>query len=360
MTDKVIATTGLFEQRARNFAASFLFVTCAFLIYRFSPHSAGLRQHWNEIIQASGTDILTSGYVAYSLLLLLFYFTEKAPRDSKSIAALRAVRTLVMSPVRAFREGLPYADRLGLLTMLLKGFFAPLMTLSLFDFSTNMVANGAYLFSHLSAVQTDFLSVFNGHGFWFLFQLILFLDVLFFTVSYLVEHPVLKNEIRSVDPTWLGWAVALACYSPFNSVTAQILGGHVADFPQFEHPVVHITVNMLLLILMTIYTSASVALNLKASNLTHRGIIRQGPYRYVRHPAYICKNLAWWLGTLPAFLAAWQRSAWDAVLVVAAAGAWSAVYILRALTEEDHLSKVDGEYDAYCQQVRYRFVPGVY
>ena len=359
MADTVIARRLLFGQRAKNFSASFLFVTCSFLIYRFSPHSAGLRQIWNEGIRV-GTDVLTGGYVAYSLLLLVFYLTEQLPKESKSIGALRALRAVVASPVITVREGLPYQDRLGLLTILLKGFFAPLMVLSLFDFTGNMVANGAYVINHVSIIRTDFLRVFNSHGYWFLFQLILFLDVVFFTVGYLVEHPGLKNEIRSVDPTLLGWAVALVCYPPFNGVVVQILGWRSAEFPHFDHPVVHVAIGASLLFLMAIYASASVALNLKASNLTHRGIISHGPYRFVRHPAYMCKNLAWWLGATPAILEAWERSAWSAVVVAGSVGAWTAVYALRALTEEDHLNKVDGEYDAYCRKVPYRFVPGVY
>ncbi len=292
MADTVIARRLLLGQRAKNFSASFLFVTCSFLIYRFSPHSAGLRQIWNEGIRISGTDVLTGGYVAYSLLLLVFYLTEQLPKESKSIGALRALRAVVASPVITVREGLPYQDRLGLLTILLKGFFAPLMVLSLFDFTGNMVANGAYVINHVSIIRTDFLRVFNSHGYWFLFQLILFLDVVFFTVGYLVEHPGLKNEIRSVDPTLLGWAVALVCYPPFNGVVVQILGWRSAEFPHFDHPVVHVAIGASLLFLMAIYASASVALNLKASNLTHRGIISHGPYRFVRHPAYMCKNLA--------------------------------------------------------------------
>lgn len=39
---------------------------------------------------------------------------------------------------------------------------------------------------------------------------------------------------------------------------------------------------------------------------------------------------------------------------------WSVIYYLRAVTEEDHLRKVDGEYDAYCEKVRYRFIPRIY
>ena len=353
--------TWAFGQRARNFAASFFFITCAFLAYRYSPHSAELRRIWNDALEVSGTQVLTTGYVAYSLLLLIFYFAERAPRESKSIAALRAMHALLSTPARTIRDGLPRGDRLGLLTILLKGFFAPLMVLSLFDFTGTMIANGAYVVAHRTYLRSDFLLIFNSHGFWFLFQLILFLDVLFFTIGYLVEHPALKNEIRSVDPTWLGWAVALACYPPFNGIVTRMLGWSATDFPQFGNPVVHVAVSSLLLFLMAIYASASVALNLKASNLTHRGIISHGPYRWVRHPAYLCKNLAWWLGAMPAILAAWEhRTAGDAMLAVGSAAAWTAVYVLRALTEEDHLRKVDGEYDAYCRKVRYRFVPGVY
>jgi protein-S-isoprenylcysteine O-methyltransferase Ste14 len=351
---------GVVAQRVRNFAASFLFVTVAFLSYRFAPHIAGLRDAGYPALGLEGVEVLTAAYAGFSLLLLLFYFTEKTPRKSKSIAALRAATALLTSPLRVWREGLPYEDRLGLLTMLLKGFFAPLMILSLFDFTDNLVSNADFLFTYPELLTTRFLEVFNSHGFWFLLQIIVFVDVLFFTVGYLVEHPRLKNEIRSVDPTLLGWGVAIACYPPFNGVVASILGWGGTEFPQFDHPGVHLTMNFLLLGLMAIYASASVALNLKASNLTHRGIISHGPYRYVRHPAYVCKNLAWWIGTVPATIAAWELSPWSALLVIGSTASWTGIYALRALTEEDHLRTVDGEYDAYCTKVPYRFIPRVY
>jgi protein-S-isoprenylcysteine O-methyltransferase Ste14 len=348
------------HQRIRNFGASLVFLSSFFLIYRFSPHTAALLDFSDAATGLSGRDVLTGGFIGYGLLILAFYLTEKAPRESKSIAALRAIRALVLAPLSIYREGLPYGDRLGLLTLLLKGFFAPLMVLSLFQYTSTMAANGAYLFDHLSMIQTDFLELFNSHGFWFLFQVIVFLDVFFFTIGYLVEHPSLNNDIRSVDPTWLGWAVALACYPPFNGLVVQVLGWGGTEFPQFSDPLAHVAVNSLLLVLMAIYSWASVALNLKASNLTHRGIISHGPYRFVRHPAYVCKNAAWWLGTIPALIATWQVSAWDAMMIAGSALAWSAIYILRAMTEEDHLRRVDREYDAYCEKVCYRFIPGVY
>ena len=111
---------------------------------------------------------------------------------------------------------------------------------------------------------------------------------------------------------------------------------------------------------MAIYASASVALGLKASNLTHRGIISRGPYSIVRHPAYICKNMAWWIGSIPLAIAAFNQSLVAGLMTVGSVVAWTSLYALRALTEEDHLRKVDGEYAAYAAKVRYRFIPGVY
>jgi protein-S-isoprenylcysteine O-methyltransferase Ste14 len=270
------------------------------------------------------------------------------------------LQKLLCAPLRSsHRESLSAEERLGMLTILLKAFFAPLMVAWLLGHTTHMINNGVYLANHLELLRSGFLAVFNARGFWFLLQVTLFLDVLFFTLGYLVEMPALKNQIRSVDPTLLGWVVALACYPPFNHVTSTVLSWTPEQFPQFETPAIHLAANFLLLGLMAVYTSASVALNFKASNLTHRGIIASGPYRFVRHPSYTCKNLAWWIAAIPAVHVALETSLWSALLVLASVGGWTLIYVLRALTEEDHLRKVDDEYDRYCKKVRYRFVPGV-
>lgn len=304
--------------------------------------------------------LLKAAMLGYGLLLVIFYFAEPYPRVSKSIWCWRALRRLLVSPAAVMRGGWLYEERLGLLTVLLKFFFVPLMVVWLVDHVVVMTNNAVGLWPELSDSSIRFLDLFNTHGFVCLFQLILFLDVFFYTIGYLVEMPTLKNEIRSVDPTWLGWGVALACYPPFNDITSHVFGWHSTDFPKFSHPAVHLAANCMLLALMAVYSWASVALNLRASNLTHRGIIEHGPYRYVRHPAYVCKNLAWWIGLQPALWTALHTSLTATALVVGSMCGWSFIYALRALTEERHLRSVDGEYDRYCERVRYRFIPGVY
>lgn len=347
-------------RRASNLAASFAFVSLAFLSYRYSPHTARLRDAWHESLQLTGNDALTLAYVLFGIGILFFYLRAPSHHESRALSAVNALLAIIRSPNVLIHGGLRAAERLGLLTVLLKGFFCPLMILYLCGSLASVLENGAQLSHEASLPGSNFLHLFNAHGFWFLFQLTLLIDVGYFTVGYVVEHPALGNEIRSVDPSWTGWAVTLACYPPFNGITVKILGGNVADFPQFGNPLIHLTLNGLLLFAMAVYASASVALKWKASNLTHRGIVSSGPYRYVRHPAYVAKNLAWWIASTPAFLSAAEHSWWNGLLVVGAAAAWSALYALRALTEEDHLKSVDGEYASYCELVRFRFIPGVY
>ena len=93
----------------------------------------------------------------------------------------------------------------------------------------------------------------------------------------------------------------------------------------------------------TIYTWATVSFGVRFSNLTNRGIITNGPYRWVKHPAYVSKNFSWWFVSMP-FLSA--LSATEALRASMALLLLNGVYYLRAKTEERHLSS-DPDYVAY-------------
>lgn len=350
------------SQRLKNLSATLLLIITFGVFYASIPY---YQRYFSTQTRFFGEDyghwqVLLAFALSYTLILAVFYLTEKSPRISKSIYCWRAIKRLATSPRAVWQTGLPFDERLGLLSILLKAFFAPLMVVWLFSHTAHMLHHGDQLLQMpWQDPDIDWLILFNTNGFWFLFKLILFLDVLFFTMGYLIELPSLKNEIRSVDPTLLGWAVALASYPPFNGLTAMVFAGYNTDFPQFADPVIHVVMNVMVLILMAIFTSASIALNFKASNLTHRGIIMHGPYRFIRHPAYTCKNLAWWIGLLPAVLVASETSVTATLVTIGSMLGWSIIYLMRALTEEDHLRSVDDAYDQYCQKVKYRFIPGV-
>jgi protein-S-isoprenylcysteine O-methyltransferase Ste14 len=202
--------------------------------------------------------------------------------------------------------------------------------------------------------------LFDTSLFWACFQLILFVDTLLFTLGYIIEVPALGNRIRSVDPTFFGWFICLACYPPFNDFTGRFLEWQSNDFPHFENSAIHYIANGCLLISLGIYSWASVALGFKASNLTNRGIVSHGPYSCVRHPAYIAKNLAWWIGALPTLHMAFSSG--DAKVAgysLLALCGWTTIYALRAITEERHLLLLDNGYAQYMQRVKWRFIPRV-
>jgi protein-S-isoprenylcysteine O-methyltransferase Ste14 len=108
-------------------------------------------------------------------------------------------------------------------------------------------------------------------------------------------------------------------------------------------PTVRAVWAFLILALVLIYSLCTVSFGLRFSNLTHRGIITGGPYRFSKHPAYLAKNLSWWLISVP-FV---SEQGWSAALRNSCIlGLLNLVYFARARTEERHLSR-DPVYVAY-------------
>lgn len=293
---------------------------------------------------------------AFVFLQGLYFSALRLRRPASRARAATLARDPSRLPVKAALS--PAARQAGLV-LLLKFFFAPLMINWCMGHAGDL---GNSLVRAWDAIREGVTGrqLFDGWAFWACFQLILFVDTLLFTLGYLVETPALKNRIRSVDPTFFGWAVCLACYPPFNEFTGRFLEWQSSDFPRFQNTAVHYVANGSLLVALGVYSWASVALCFKASNLTNRGIVSHGPYAHVRHPAYAAKNLAWWIGALPnlyvVFASGDLRHAAYAVFSLCG---WTGIYVLRALTEERHLLMGRNGYAEYMRRVRWRFIPGV-
>ena len=101
-----------------------------------------------------------------------------------------------------------------------------------------------------------------------------------------------------------------------------------------------------LVALTAIYAWATIAFGLRFSNLTHRGILTHGPYAWSKHPAYLSKNLFWWISTCPLLVT--TGSLYDAVRATVLLAAVSGVYYIRAKTEEKHLG-ADPAYREYSE-----------
>jgi protein-S-isoprenylcysteine O-methyltransferase Ste14 len=237
-----------------------------------------------------------------------------------------------------------------MLFTLVKLFFLPLMINFFF-------INFKWLLDAFSQWQQKNFEVsiisFNNSIFPLLLAIFIITDVSFFIFGYTTESALLKNKIRSVEPTALGWFVALICYPPFNSIIGNYVSWYANDFNVFNVPIYDFILKIVEVILWLVYCWASIALGSKCSNLTNRGIVAKGPYKYIRHPAYISKNSAWALSTLPLLV---DSTFSQIIAILCSLIFWGFIYYMRSVTEERHLSQ-DPDYLEYCQKVPYRFIP---
>ncbi len=193
-----------------------------------------------------------------------------------------------------------------------------------------------------------------------MFELLFVIDVQIGTVGYLLTMRPLDAHIRSGNPFLAGWLAALLCYPPF---VFGFMGGP-GTFSSGESGVIAYEVNTAgwgywfaghetllwiwagwLAILTAIYAWATIAFGIRFSNLTYRGVLTNGPYRFTRHPAYLSKNTFWWCSSLP-FLVT-SGSLTDVVRNTFFLGVVSAIYYWRARTEEAHLLREDPKYREY-------------
>lgn len=211
----------------------------------------------------------------------------------------------------------------------IKGFFLPVMWASLISYF------GTVSEALLNLAEPDLL-----HYFMIAWLMLFSIDLVFASAGYLFTVRVLDAHIRNTQSDWLGWLVALICYQPFSDYLHQLLDYQRSDFTWNEWlmdwPIIHGMWAIAIVLLLMIYVWATVSFGYRFSNLTHRGIITNGPYRYSKHPAYIAKNLSWWLIAVP-FVP--QYGFQSTLATCAMLLCVNSIYYLRARSEEKHLSQ---------------------
>jgi hypothetical protein len=299
----------------------------AFAYWAFSEYERSLYEPFFELVEHYGLVVL--GVILPGIALTDRHMKE--PEDPLFHAGLAATGRFSQ------------VDRHHLLeharAWTIKGFFFPLMFV--------------FLGSEIGMVvdvpvdeSTTFLEWYEL--FW---SLAFAVDVVYSATGYATALRLLDTHVESSEPTVAGWLVALVCYEPFWGIvydrylaydSGVAWGDWLADWPAAR-----VAWACTILLLITIYSWASVAFGLRFSNLTRRGILTNGPYRFTKHPAYVAKNLAWWLVSIPfAVDAEWHERLRLCLLMLGV----NFIYFLRAKTEERHLS-VDPTYVAYAKWI---------
>ncbi|MCP5061428.1 MAG: DUF1295 domain-containing protein [Ignavibacteriae bacterium] len=231
----------------------------------------------------------------------------------------------------------------NLLFVFVKMFYIPVML----NFTFSNYGAVSDLFFRLQFYKiSDFTII---HWYKLLLPIFFLVDTSYYLFGYLIESKKLGSTVRSVDKSTLSWLVTLACYPPFNGISTTIFTWYADDSNLMFPSMLNYILLAFVIVLFGIYLSATISLGSKCSNLTNRGTVNRGMYKYIRHPAYSAKVLAWWLMTIPIM----NGFVFLSMLM------WSVIYLVRALKEEDHLLQ-DKEYHEYFMNTPNRFIPKVF
>ena len=247
-----------------------------------------------------------------------FYFIDRRMRDP--VDGYWHFGRLLLGQWRQVDRAILLQHGLG---WLIKGFFLPLMFGYLCkDLQTLWQATNEEFSLYLQWHNLSYIALYM-------------VDMGLVCVGYVFTLRLLDSHLRKADATVVGWVAALICYEPFWAFVSLSYLRSWDDFNWAvlfaERPTMLTMWSLAILALTVIYVWATVMFGVRFSNLTHRGIITNGPYRFTKHPAYVAKNIVWWMIALPFMADVPMGATIQNCLMLLGI---NLIYLLRAKTEE--------------------------
>ena len=318
-----------------------LFITYAFLQFIFwMMPSTGLAT-FNSMRDAIADNLFYVTLLAIPYMIFADMFMPK-PKDS-----YWHVGNLIICQQKADWRMV----REHMKSWFIKIFYFLLMTTSLYGSMRSLINGNIGNWGDAADTQAAF-NIFFGQ----MHRLAYGIDLVFAVIGYVMTFKIIGTNIRSSEPTFLGWFVCLICYPPFwPLISSKFInyddGYNWQEYFDGDLPMYFIW-GTLICFCDFIYAFATVAFGYRFSNLTYRGIITGGPYKFTKHPAYFFKNLSWWMVSIPfiSYSSTLETTKYCLMLVIV-----NGIYYMRARTEENHLSNYP-EYVAYAEEMNKRSI----
>lgn len=214
-----------------------------------------------------------------------------------------------------------------------------------------MLDAGYVISSHIEQLIKN--NKFTTNWYFIIFNFLYLVDVSVAILGYTHASKSMDAEIKSTNPFLSGWLFALICYAPFNILFFSLTGFKAFSTPEWTNFIdtqspLGYAYGGTIIILTACYVWGTLSFDIRFSNLTNRGIITSGPYRFLKHPSYVAKNLSWWLIYMPfMFGSNWIEKTLMCIMCIA----FNAIYAIRALTEEKHLLH-DENYKKYSTLIK--------
>lgn len=229
-----------------------------------------------------------------------------------------------------------------LLTWFIRGFFLPI------NFCTLVATIDLFRGNEIAVLGGSF-----AQSEYFVLTMIYAVIIAAVTPGYLFGARFIRTETKAVLATFFGWTVTLMCYPPFWDATLHWFNyyGYTPN-PSWNEPWVAllqraplllVAIGALIVLSSLIHLWGEAQFGIRSSNLSNRGIITVGPYRFSKHPVYVAKCVAWFLVWMP--FVAGSDALEDlrlTVLFLCVCG----IFFLRSFAEEKLLS-TDEVYVAY-------------
>ncbi len=217
---------------------------------------------------------------------------------------------------------------------IVKGYFLPLMFVFIIG-DINYV-----LTVDLTTTPMTFINVYQP-----MVSFIFVLDLLAAVAGYMLTFRLFDTHIRSVEPTFFGWFICLVCYDPFNETYLNTYFRYRGNDTRWidwlqDSPDLLMVWGCMVYLFIFIYSVAGMNFGIRFSNITHRGVLTNGMYRFTKHPEYLSKNTFWWLTFCPFVMLNGENGDWtETTRYILLMFGINGTYFWRAKTEERHMSR---------------------
>ena len=358
------------QQALRHYISAIFVYGAALLFITFSPYFRNLLSV--SFYGRAAIEIYWYIYAGYLLLLVPVCFVIR-PRSlwiSTPIRVTgylgRVARMVIKPSQRKAEDSLrpSYVETHAIIFVLIKTFYGPLTVFGIIENYNTAIPLIEILAGNTSRV------VFFDAIYRLFYAFVFFAEAFVYAIGYHTDSKLFGNKVRYVETNPFHIFVCLACYAPFSLATMQFLGASFHDpymiwAGDINHPMTWVLRGIGMIFLLG-FLSSGLALFTKASNLSNRGIVTGGGFRFVRHPGYSSKIMFWILTFLPTFIPnttaqifSWKGYILYCIVTVLGFFGWATLYFLRGITEERFLMR-DPEYVEYCKKVKYHFIPFVY
>ena len=231
----------------------------------------------------------------------------------------------------------------ALLALLVRGIFLPLNYCALL-MSVERLRPERWDWQAMEWAESHFL----------IMQMLWGLLIIAIIPGYLFSARLLATHVRRADASWFGWCMTLICYPPLlNAVFREWLNYNPQGFANpILKPWIVLTEDFSVLFYLSSITIIAMEvihwwgesiMGIRASNLTHRGVITNGPFRLTRHPIYLSKCVGWLVIWMPF---AMGGSVLEGFRLTLLWGGVCLIYFARAWVEE-RLLAADPDYVEY-------------